>query len=790
MGTQRDLTIGSNRGRHLASTALVLIAVACGASEAWAQSATEIAPVDVTTRRAQPAARPRRAPVARVAPTPAPRPRVARAPVRRPAPPVRLPASSADTLASTPQPGASTVGPANGEPRGDGPVRGFVATRSTSGTKTDTPRLETPQSSSVVGREQIDFLKPQTSLVEATAYTPGIVSGTFGANDPRSDFFLIRGFDASQTGLFLDNLSLFSTGFATFRLEPFGLERIEVLRGPSSVLYGGSNPGGLINAISKKPTAEPLRYVEFGVNSFGQAYGAFDLSGPVVVNEYGAFAARLTGLTKGGGTQTAFTGDDRLFIAPSLTWRPTADTSLTILASYQRDSANGRNFLPYEGTAVRAPFGRISTRLFTSEPNIDKFEREQTLAGYEFQHRVDDGLTFRQNFRFSSVGIDYRTLYGGGYATAPTATSADLTRFNFVTTPQARVLNVDNQAELKFVTGPLSHTVLLGLDYRRYSLDDTQGFEFGPTLNLLRPVYSNTVQPTTSRYRVANVVQDQLGLYAQDQIKLGQFTLVLSGREDLVSTSVRDKLFSGNYDSDDRAFSGRAGLIYNFDFGLAPYVAYSRSFVPQIGFLGSSTSPLAPERGEQYEAGVKYQPFGNLGYVGLSFFDLTRQNVTTSDPNNFIFTTQAGEVNVKGFEVEAVANLAEGLKVVGAYTGYDQRVTRNLDPASLGKLLPNTPDHFASLLVDYTIPTGPLAGFGGGAGVRYVGRSYADTANGLRVPGRVLGDLFVHYEYAGWRAAINVQNLTDEIYVAGCSAPAACFYGDRRRVTGSLSYKW
>lgn len=688
----------------------------------------------------------------------------------------------------SPPPGAP-LNPGAPPERGDGPVAGFVATRTTSGSKTDTPIIETPQAVSVIGKDQITTLGARQTVLEATRYSPGILSETFGP-DPRNDFFLIRGFDASQTGTYLDNLQFFSTAFATFKIEPFGMERIEILRGPSSVLYGGSNPGGILNAISKKPTGLPLNYIEYGVNEYGNMYGAFDFEGPKAVNEYGTFSARITGIAREGGTQTQHTDDGRIYVAPSVTWRPNADTSITFLGSYLHDDANGRNFLPYAGTVRPAAFGRIPTQLFTSEPQTDKFKRDQILAGYQFEHRVNEVLTVRQNVRYSHVEIDYKTLFGAGYASPPTFTQAQLARFNFVTTPQASIINVDNQAEFRFDTGPLSHTALLGFDYRRYSLDDTQGFSFGPSLNLLSPMYS-FVAPASSRYRVANVIQDQIGLYAQDQIKFDRFTLVASVRQDFVRTDTTDKLTIANSSvGNDSAISGRVGLIYTSDIGLAPYVSYSRSFVPQIGFIGSTSAPLAPEFGEQYEAGIKYQPFGNLGYIGAAVFDLKRQNVSTTDPTFVLQTSQTGEVRSKGFEVEAVANLMEGLKFVGAYTAYDFETTRSLDPTLVGKVLPNVPQHFGSAFLDYTVQDGWLKGFGLGGGVRYVGTSFADPLNQFRVPQHVLGDIVVHYERAGWRAQVNMTNFLDETYVAGCSSTSACFYGERRKILGSLSYTW
>ena len=680
--------------------------------------------------------------------------------------------------------------------RGDGPVRGIVATRSTSGTKTDTPILENPQAVSVVSAEQISLQKAQ-NLGEAVRYSPGIQGNYYGA-DTRNDWFNIRGFEAQTRGYFLDNLSLQSTAFGTFKMEPFGMERIEVLRGPSSVLYGGTNPGGMVNAISKKPLFSPFGYVETGVDNFGRVYGAFDVGGPIAIaprryESDGTFAYRMTGLIANGGTQTDHTDNDRYYIAPSFTWKPTEDTKLTVLGSFTRDETNGQNFLPYYGTVRPAEFGYISTKTFTSDRNLDRFQRNQAFIGYQFEHKFSDVFTFRQNLRYSYLDIDFRSVYGGGYASPGV-----LSRFNFGTQPRANVFNVDNSVEAKFATGFLQHTALLGLDYRRYILNDNQAFLFGTPFNFLTGYGApNTPLTVANRYRNYQFVQDQLGVYLQDQIKFGHFTLALSGRYDAVSTDTNNRLSPSTSNSiEEGRFSGRAGLIYTSDWGLAPYVAYSNSFSPQIGVSNSLNRPLRSELGEQFEAGVKYQPLGWNSFVGVTAFDLRRQNMTTTSlgTDGLPFTTQTGEVRSRGLEFEAVANPMPGLKFIASYTIFDLENTKvGNAPASLvlrGKTPINTPESFGGVFADYTFQHGPLAGFGFGGGLRYVGRSFADPSNLYKVPSVFMGDAQVHYERAGWRFAVNVANLTDERYVASCNGINACYYGDRRKITGSISYKW
>ena len=566
-----------------------------------------------------------------------------------------------------------------------------------------------------------------------------------------------------------------------------------MLRGPSAVLYGGSSPSGIVNAVSKTPPTEPIRYLETGVNNFGNAYLSFDFGGPVATaTENGKLFYRVVGQVQNGGTQVDFTPDNNYFIAPSVTWKPDADTTFTVLASASKTDTRGINFLPYVGTVVNAPFGRIPTKLFVGDPSVDTFKREQEMIGYQFERNVSDSVTFRQNARYAHVDVTYRGFVGNDYTNMATG---DIGRYNWYAKNTANQANLDNQIEYRFDTGPVKHTMLFGLDMKNYRIDDYQNFQPGtvPSINALNPVYGVGDIPFSSTpFRNFLLTQNQLGTYVQDQMKFGRFTLVLSGRNDWVSTSQGDRPTGATLvNREDSKLSGRAGLIYNFDNGLAPYIAYATSYNPVIG-LNSSNQLLLPETGKQAEVGLKFQPNGFNGHFGIAVFDLKRQNVLTTDPNSVPanLQTQTGEVTSRGLELEAVANVAPGLKMVGAFTTYDLFTSKDANPALLGFTHTNTPQQVGSVWADYTFQDGPLRGFGFGGGVRYVGPSFANTANTLVVPSVVLGDVTIHYEWQNWRAALNVINVADKIYVASCASDTSCFYGDRRRATASLSYKW
>lgn len=669
-----------------------------------------------------------------------------------------------------------------------GPVHGYVAGRSSSGTKTNTPIMETPQAVSVIGAEQIRDQKAN-KLDEVLRYTGGVRAGTFGA-DTRNDWWLIRGFKSDDVGLFLDGMQLFYTSYASWKLQTPNMERVEVLRGPSAVLYGGSSPSGIVNVISKMPPAEPVRFIETGVNNFGNAYVGFDVAGPVATShENGKLFYRVVGQVQNGPTQVNFTPDNNYFIAPSVTWKPDADTRFTVLASASRQETRGINFLPYEGTVTNARFGKIPTSFFAGDPSVDKFTREQEMLGYQFERNLTDDLTFRQNARFAHVDVTYRGYVGNNWADINTAS---LGRYNWYAKNTANQANLDNQLEYRFNTGAVRHTMLFGVDLKGYQIDDYQAFNFGtvPSINVFNPAYGFDIPLTGAPFRNFQITQKQAGTYLQDQMKLGNFTLVLSGRNDWVETTQAARDTGATLASrDDSRFSGRAGLIYNFDNGIAPYVSYATSYNPIIG-LNAQNQLFLPETGQQTEIGVKVAPRGFDGYFTASVFDLKRQHVATTDPVVTTLQNQTGEVTSRGIELEAVANATRELKLIGSFTAYHLFNSRDLDPSLVGKTPTNTPELLVSGWADYTFKDGPLAGFGFGGGLRYIGSSWADTANTLEVPAVVLGDLAFHYEWQNWRTALNVINLTDKIYVASCAAASSCFYGDRRRVTASVSYKW
>ncbi|TCR02968.1 TonB-dependent siderophore receptor [Neorhizobium sp. BT27B] len=660
-----------------------------------------------------------------------------------------------------------------------GPVKGYVAKSSSTASKTGTPLIETQQSVSVVTSDQIKAQNAQT-LGEVLGYTPGVVAQPFGA-DPRFDSPIIRGFDGRQAQ-FLNGLRMMRTAGAP-AFEVYGLERVEVLRGPASVMYGQGNPGGMINQISKRPTFESFGEVGAQAGSYDYYGGFFDFGG--AVTEGSDFAYRLTGLAKNAGAQTDNLNNDRFFIAPALTWQPDEDTKLTILTSVQRDNPSTPSGLPPQLT-LNATSYKLPRDFYVGDPSFDDSKRTMINLGYELEKRLNETWTFRQNLRYMDFDWDYTSL---GMSTAGLAADGRTLRRNATFQNEAlSTFNVDNNFEADFATGAVDHKLLVGLDYRYFDNNVRTQFWQATTLDMVSPVYGGPINLISRT--IDTTVDSQLwqaGLYLQDELAYENWRATLGLRHDWSGTSGTSTSgitgIARSLDQTDQKLTGRAGLSYLFDNGIAPYISYATSFEPVAG-ANSLGDPLKPTSGEQVEAGIKYQPTNWNGFFAASVYDLTQQNVSRTI-NGVI--SQIGEVKVRGIELEGVVGLAAGLDLRAAYTYTDTEIGSGADN---GKRVENVPEHAASLWVNYTFQEdSALDGLGIGGGVRYVGQRYGNSANTYNLDPVTLVDAAISYSNNGYKASFNVQNIADENYVASCSS-FGCYYGDGRTFMGKVSYSW
>lgn len=689
---------------------------------------------------------------------------------------------------------AQPAAPVEVTERGDGPVQGFVATRSVTGTKTDTPITEIPQAISVVTQDQITEQGAQT-VSQALRYTPGVFTEINGEG-AKYDETRIRGF---LPIIYLDGMPVaLNRFFATPRIETYGLERIEVLKGPSSVLYGQNSPGGLINLISKRPTSTPFGEIELSAGSHNWWQGAFDFGGPGNADK--SFLYRFTGLVRDSDTAVNFNNNNRLFFAPSFTWR-NWDTSLTLLTHYGKDTgAYPQQYLPAQGTLFFNPNGKISRSFFVGEPGWDKFEREQWAVGYAFEHRFNETWQFRQNFRYMAVDNYWQAHRSEGLQ----PDLVTLTRGAYTQATDGRAITMDNQFQADFITGPLRHKVLFGADYVRTTGNNDMQMAYPfpfPTpwtapvqpINVFYPSYGAKVPGLAPRSDYFDT-KNQLGVYLQDQIKLDRWILTIGGRHDWSEVSTADHIANTFVQERNSKFSGRAGLGYAFDNGVTPYIVAATSFEQEVG-VDAVGQPFKPTTGVQYEAGIKYQPVGTKALFTAAVYDLTRQNVVSSTPG--FISIQTGEVNVRGLELEAKVSVTDQLDLIAAYTYMDSEITQSANPAELGKPAPMTPRNMASGWVDYVV----LPGLKLGGGVRYVGANYSQTSDftveQFPVPSYVVYDAAVRYDFGaldrslkGLELRVNATNLFDKNYVTYCYGYAYCSLAPGRTVLATMAYRW
>ena len=679
-----------------------------------------------------------------------------------------------------------------------GPSPTIAAKRSATGTKTDTPIEKNPQSISVVTQEEM-AMKNVSSVKGAFNYTPGVLTGNRGSSNV-IDALSIRGFSETNTNQYLDGLKLQGDNYSEFAIDPYFLERAELLRGPVSVLYGKSNPGGVVSLVSKRPTQETLREVQFQMGTNNQFSTGFDFGGSL--DDDGVYSYRLTGLARSADAQQDMNKEKRYTIAPSFSWRPNENTRFDLLTYFQNEPETGYyGWLPRQGTVVgiTRPDGssyKLPTD-FDEGEDSNKISRNTRMVGYNFEHSFNDTWTVRQNLRYADLRTDYRSIYGNGF----NAATQQITRGSAVSDEKLNQFAVDNQAQAKFTTSQIDHTLLLGVDFQRTRNDIDAQFGTASPLNAFNPQYGDdSVTPFPNPYQHLNK-QRQTGLYAQDQMEWNRWVLTLGGRYDYAMNSVYDRVANSVDRQNDQAFTWRGGLNYVFDNGIAPYFSYSEAFIPNSGSTYDGQA-FDPSRAKQYEAGVKYVPKDRPVVLTAAVYQLTKTKNLTADPdtlNHPNASIQSGEIRSRGVELEAKAALNANINMTASYTYTDAEYTE--DTNLKGKTPVQVPKHMASLWSDYTFHETALSGVTVGAGVRYVGESkglYAsgdDVNQNFDVAGYTTVDAALKYDLArfgmpGSTIGVNVNNLFDREYVASCYRDYACYWGAERQIVGTATFRF
>ncbi len=658
-------------------------------------------------------------------------------------------------------------------------MQGYLATQSGTGTKTDTPLNQTAQSISVVSAERVRD-QGVSSVQESLRYVPGVFAEPGGV-DSRNDYFKIRGQDPN---VYLDGTRVNNrNNFNEWRVDPYMLERIEVFRGPASVLYGDTSTAGLVNMISKRPRAEQASEIGVSFDSFGRKQVQMDSTGKVTKD--GEWLYRFVGLFRDSGTQVDFVPDNRMLLAPSLMWRPTTNTSWTVLGVYQKDKTGTTNgFLPREGTLLPNINGYIPRNRFVGDPNNDVYKTETGAISSLLEHNFNDAVKFTQNLRYAHVDGVYKSVYANFYTPYPDPARRTVTRYASSQAVSNDNLTVDNNLQIKALTGALEHKVLLGVDYRDfYARSSVAPFAEDLTpFDLYTPTYTSV--PLPDLQRLANARQTQVGVYAQDQMRLGPWLATVGVRQDSARTA-----YPGS-DSERSATTGRASLMYETPFGFNPYVVWAQSFnpvwfSPTYGGANCLNGPCKDQRGEIYEVGFKNNPTAALAINGAIYDTVERNRLSAGDPVTGQ-SGQIGRVRIRGAEIEVIGKVTPDLDIIASYSYINAKVEEG---DYKGNSVEGVPANQASLWGKYRLTALGLHDVTVGAGVRYIGESTEET-NTYTIPAYTLFDMMVAYDPGKYRLQLNVNNIGDERYVAACYARGDCYYGLGRTILGTATYRF
>ncbi|MDF7650081.1 TonB-dependent siderophore receptor [Pantoea sp. Acro-805] len=655
------------------------------------------------------------------------------------------------------------------------PTQGYLATHSSGGSKTDQPLITTPQSISVITRQQIEDQGAQ-DLNQALNYTPGVFTN-FGGAATRYDTIALRGFHGGDVdNTFLDGLRIMSDGgsFNILQVDNWFLDRIDVIKGPSSALYGQTVPGGLVNLVSKRPQFAEEGHFRLSTGTNATNSAAFDYTN--AINDQWAF--RLTGITRNSDTQYDHTREEKYALSPQLQWQPSEDTSLLLRAYLQKDPSGGyHGSVPADGTLYSHNGRKLSDSFYEGDSALDQFKRNEQIYSYDFSHRFSDVWSFTSTASYSHSNVDLDQVYQIGW----NATQPDLlTRYYSGERSSLSAWANDNRLQADFETGAVQHRVILGAEYHRYKNDLSKASGYASSLN---PWTGETVgtmadyswSESTRRYY-------QTGLYLQDELQLDRWHLDLSGRYDRIVSN------NGTSRRQDDHISGRAALLYAFDSGISPYVSWSQAITP-----ASLTDPygnqLKPTTSEQYEAGVKYQPVGTRDMYSIAVYDLTQNDVANRNVLDSTFTP-SGKVHSQGIELEARNQLTPRLSTIAGYTLNHLRFKDSVD-GNDGHTPYVTPNSMASFWGHYQFDYGLSAG----AGVRYIGKQWADNENTTRLPSVTLFDASVRADLGAWTSQlkgawlqVNANNLTDKKYLTACYGTGYCYRGAERTVMATVGY--
>jgi iron complex outermembrane receptor protein len=660
------------------------------------------------------------------------------------------------------------------------PEAEYRVPNATSATRTDTSIRDIPQSIQVVPQQVLEDRQVQR-VEEALENVSGVQQTLSSLNIATG--FLIRGFETNN--IYRDGLRDPTNSLSGAELA--NVDRIEVLKGPAAVLYGQGELGGLVNLVTKQPLAEPFYSIEGTVGNFNLYGGAIDLTGPL--NDSKTLLYRLNASAQRSDTFIDFSEIERYQIAPVLTWRIGERTTLTFEGDYQNRRYPEVPGLPAVGTVLSNPLGELPRTRFLGDPDFNYREIESLRVGYRFEHRFSENWAVRNSFKAALQSLDSKFAF-------PIGLQDDNRTFDqlYAATnkPDDRdVYAFDTNVVGKFQTGSIQHQVVFGVNFDRYAVSRNIFLAELDPIDIFNPVYGRTPGDIVRRI-ITKDRSESLGFYVQDQISLLEnLKLVLGGRFDVVNQEQENLVSSTTSEQQDEAFSPRVGIVYQPIQPVSLYASFSRSFNPATpGTILASGAAAEPERGTQYEVGIKTEFLEGKLSSTLAFYELTRSNVLTPDPNDPFASVQTGEQRSRGFELDVAGEILPGWRVIASYAYTDTKITQD-NEYDIGNRLINVPQNSASLWTTYEVQKGGLKGLGFGVGLRYVGERQGDLENSFELPSYLRTDAAIYYKRNNFRAALNVSNLFDtEYFEAAQYGRAGIFPGAPLTLIGTIGLEF
>jgi iron complex outermembrane recepter protein len=658
-------------------------------------------------------------------------------------------------------------------------------------TKTQLDTEETPQAISVIDQNALQQRGTET-VAEAVRYASGINTELRGGAVTRLDFFNIRGFKNDKA--YYDGLQLL---YNDWNLQPqidmAAVEQVEVFKGPTSTLYGAMPPGGMVNLISKVPQSDSQHSVELTLGSDSKRETQIDSTG--AIND--KLNYRVVGLFRQKDGQAVTSEEERIMIAPSIDWKISDDTMLNLNMYYQQDPKMGvYSSLTSKGTVYNSINGKLPSDAYSGDTNWETYDRDVLLLGYKLDHNINNTWRFLQNARFTTA----KAYQENTYSSSLDSDERTLNRRAYLTDEKSEGINIDSQFSGLFDIGNAEHNILVGLDYLKLKSNVIYEDALAPSIDLYNPDHEQIIRDNLnfagSGYSSDFTIdKEQTGMYLQDQIRLDQWVLIAGGRYDQFKATEKGRKYGAttNTKVDQSQFSGRAGALYEFNNGIAPFVSYAQSFEPITG-ADRNGKTFDTSTAEQWEAGLKYKR-RNIT-ASATAFEIVKSKVLTRDPNGSAYDKiQVGEMRSRGIELELQQALTSDISLKAAYTLQDVEVTKD-NSGIEGNTPVWVPKKQFNTWLTYAPTEGKLAGASFGAGARYVGQMQLDAANSNTVPSYTLVDLSIGYDLAmlskQWQGAsvrFSMSNVFDETYYS-CYDESNCWFGDERAFEVSARYEF